>query len=92
MVPVTTVLRSQFITARSVARHLVKQHSGGIIFLTGSPARGHVEGATAIGAGFGAVETLMENLLRLLAATMHQLLRRHRCNPGAVRSRIQVCG
>jgi 3-oxoacyl-[acyl-carrier protein] reductase len=62
MVPVTTVLKSQFITARSVARHMVQQHSGVIIFLTGSPARGHVEGATAIGAAFGAVETLMENL------------------------------
>ena len=62
MVPVTTVLKSQFITARSVARHMVKRHSGVIIFLTGSPARGHVEGATAIGAAFGAIETLMENL------------------------------
>jgi len=41
---------------------MVKRHSGVIIFLTGSPARGHVEGATAIGAAFGAIETLMENL------------------------------
>lgn len=41
---------------------MVKQRSGVIIFLTGSPARGHVEGATAIGAAFGAIETLMENL------------------------------
>jgi NAD(P)-dependent dehydrogenase (short-subunit alcohol dehydrogenase family) len=62
MLPVTTVLKSQFITARSAARHMTKQHSGVIIFLTGSPARGHVEGATAIGAAFGAIETLMENL------------------------------
>src|SRR5438445_4238874 len=62
MVPVTTVLKSQFITARSVVRHMVKRKSGVIIFLTGSPARGHVEGATAIGAAFGAIETLMENL------------------------------
>src|SRR5262249_1941932 len=31
-------------------------------FLTGSPARGHVEGATAIGAAFGAIESLTENL------------------------------
>ena len=38
------------------------RRSGVIIFLTGSPARGHVEGTTAIGAAFGAVETLMENL------------------------------
>ncbi len=62
MVPVTTILKSQFITARAGARHMVKQHSGVIIFLTGSPARGHVEGATAIGSTFGAIETLMENL------------------------------
>src|SRR5882672_8007644 len=62
MAPVTTVLKSQFITARAGARHMVKQHSGVIIFLTGSPARGHVEGATAIGAAFGAIESLMENL------------------------------
>src|SRR6266849_1830115 len=62
MVPLTTVVKSQFITARAAARHMVKQHSGVIIFLTGSPARGHVEGATAIGAAFGAVESLMENL------------------------------
>jgi NAD(P)-dependent dehydrogenase (short-subunit alcohol dehydrogenase family) len=62
MVPLTTVVKSQFITARAAARHMVKQHSGVIIFLTGSPARGHVEGATAIGTAFGAVESLSENL------------------------------
>ena len=62
MVPQTTVLKSQFITARTAARHMVKQHSGVIIFLTGSPARGHVAGATAIGAAFGAIESLTENL------------------------------
>jgi 3-oxoacyl-[acyl-carrier protein] reductase len=60
--PMATVLSSQFIFARAAARHMVMQHSGVIIFLTGSPARGHVEGATAIGAAFGAVETLCENL------------------------------
>src|SRR5258708_29607945 len=47
---------------RAAARHMVKQHSGVIFFLTGSPARGHVAGATGIGAAFGAIETLMENL------------------------------
>jgi 3-oxoacyl-[acyl-carrier protein] reductase len=62
MVPLTTIVKSNFITAHTAARHMVKQHSGVIIFVTGSPARGHVEGATAIGAAFGAVETLMENL------------------------------
>lgn len=62
ILPMTTVVKSQFITARAAARHMVKQHSGVIIFLTGSPARGHVEGATAIGAAFGAIESLTENL------------------------------
>lgn len=62
MVPLTTVVKSQFITARAAARHMVQQHSGVIIFLTGSPARGHVAGGTAIGAAFGAIESLMENL------------------------------
>jgi NAD(P)-dependent dehydrogenase (short-subunit alcohol dehydrogenase family) len=41
---------------------LVKQHSGVMIFLTGSPAPGHIEGVTAISAAFGAIESLMENL------------------------------
>jgi 3-oxoacyl-[acyl-carrier protein] reductase len=62
MAPLMTIVKSQFITARAAARHMVKQHSGVIIFLTGSPARGHVEGATAIGAAFGAIESLSENL------------------------------
>jgi 3-oxoacyl-[acyl-carrier protein] reductase len=62
MVPLTTVIKSQFIIARAAARHMVKQHSGVIIFLTGSPACGHVQGATAIGAAFGAIESLTENL------------------------------
>ena len=62
MLPLTTVLKAQFISARAAARHVVKQRSGAIIFLTGSPARSHVPGATAIGTAFGAVETLAENL------------------------------
>ena len=62
MTPLTTIVKSQFITARSAARHMIQQRSGVIIFLTGSPARGHVPGATAIGAAFGAIESLTENL------------------------------
>ena len=62
MTPLTTIVKSQFITARAAARHMIKQRSGVIIFLTGSPARGHVPGATAIGAAFGAIESLTENL------------------------------
>jgi 3-oxoacyl-[acyl-carrier protein] reductase len=41
---------------------MVSQRSGVLIFITGSPARGHVSGATAIGTAFGALETFMENL------------------------------
>ena len=62
MLPLMTMLKSRFITARAAARHMVKQRSGVIIFVTGSPARAHVPGATAIGAAFGAIENLTENL------------------------------
>jgi NAD(P)-dependent dehydrogenase (short-subunit alcohol dehydrogenase family) len=62
MLPATTVLKSQFITARTAARHMVKQHSGVIIFLTGGPARSHVQGTSAIGAAFGAIEALTRNM------------------------------
>jgi 3-oxoacyl-[acyl-carrier protein] reductase len=62
MVPLATMVKSRFSTARAAARHMIEQHFGVILFVTGSPARGHVPGATAIGAAFGAIETLTENL------------------------------
>ena len=62
MTPLTTMVRSRFITARAAARHMVGQRSGVIIFVTGSPARPHVPGATAIGAAFGAIENFTGNL------------------------------
>jgi 3-oxoacyl-[acyl-carrier protein] reductase len=62
MVPLDTMVRSRFVTARAAARQMVKQRSGVIIFVTGSPARPHVPGATAIGAAFGAIENLTQNL------------------------------
>ena len=52
LVPLQTIVMSRFITARAAAREMIKQHSGVIIFVTGSPARPHVPGATAIGAAF----------------------------------------
>src|SRR5215472_3238386 len=55
MAALTTIVRSHFITARAAARHMINQKSGVIIFVTGSPARPHVPGATAIGAAFGAI-------------------------------------
>jgi len=62
MVPLDTMVRSRFITGRAAARQMIKQRSGVIIFVTGSPARPHVPGATAIGAAFGAIENLAANL------------------------------
>jgi len=62
MVPLDTMVRSRFITARAAARHMVRQRSGVIILVTGSPARPHVPGATAIGAAFAAMENLTANL------------------------------
>jgi NAD(P)-dependent dehydrogenase (short-subunit alcohol dehydrogenase family) len=62
MFPLTSIVRSHFITARAAARHMINQKSGVIIFVTGSPARPHVPGATAIGAAFSALENLTMNL------------------------------
>jgi 3-oxoacyl-[acyl-carrier protein] reductase len=62
MVPLDTMVRSRFVTARAAARQMVKQRAGVIIFVTGSPARPHVPGATAIGTAFGAIENLTQNL------------------------------
>ena len=62
MVALSTVVKSCIITARAAARHMVKQRSGVVIGLTGSPARAHVQGATSIGTAFGAIETFLENL------------------------------
>jgi NAD(P)-dependent dehydrogenase (short-subunit alcohol dehydrogenase family) len=62
MIALTTIVRSHFLTARAAARHMINQKSGVIIFVTESPARPHVPGATAIGAAFGAIESLTGNL------------------------------
>lgn len=62
MHPLLTLVRSQFITSHHAARIMQAQQSGVIILLTGSPARGHVSGATAIGTAFGALESFTENL------------------------------
>src|SRR5215470_19296225 len=62
MAPLEKIVRSRFITARAAARHMIEQKSGVIILVTGSPARPHVPGATAIGAAFAALENLTFNL------------------------------
>jgi NAD(P)-dependent dehydrogenase (short-subunit alcohol dehydrogenase family) len=69
MVPLMTMVRSRFSTARAAARHMSRKKSGVIIFVTGSPARPHVPGATAIGAAFGAMENLAGNLAFELGAS-----------------------
>jgi NAD(P)-dependent dehydrogenase (short-subunit alcohol dehydrogenase family) len=63
--PVTTGLTANFITARAAARHMVRQHSGVILFVTAVPALGGAN-VTAIGSAFGA----MESLLRCLATDL----------------------
>jgi NAD(P)-dependent dehydrogenase (short-subunit alcohol dehydrogenase family) len=65
LLPLTTLVPSQFITARSAARHMIRQHSGVILFVTATPALG-TPNATAIGTAFGA----MESLLRCLAVDL----------------------
>lgn len=49
------MVKSRFITARAAARHI-------FVFVTGSPARPRVPGATAIGTAFGPIENLTRNL------------------------------
>jgi 3-oxoacyl-[acyl-carrier protein] reductase len=64
-----TVLTSQWITGRCAARRMISQGSGVVIFLTGSPARPHTSGATAIGAAFAGIENVMRTMALELAGT-----------------------
>jgi NAD(P)-dependent dehydrogenase (short-subunit alcohol dehydrogenase family) len=61
LVPLSTLVPSQFITARAAARHMVRQRSGVILFVTAVPARG-APNASAIGSAFGAMEALLRCL------------------------------
>jgi NAD(P)-dependent dehydrogenase (short-subunit alcohol dehydrogenase family) len=63
--PLMTLVPSQFVTSRAAARHMVRQHSGVILFITALPARG-MPNVSAIGAAFGA----MESLARCLAVDL----------------------
>jgi 3-oxoacyl-[acyl-carrier protein] reductase len=65
LLPLTTLVPSQFITARAAARHMIQQHSGVILFVTAIPSQGFAN-AIAIGSAFGA----MESLLRCLAVEL----------------------
>lgn len=66
LLPLTTLVPSQFITARAAARHMVQQRSGVILFVTAGLDMTKTPNVTAIGAAFGA----MEALLRCLAADL----------------------
>jgi NAD(P)-dependent dehydrogenase (short-subunit alcohol dehydrogenase family) len=58
MLPMTTIVRSQFITARAAAKHFAKVTSGVILFLSATPSRGVSPGTSAIGTAYGALESL----------------------------------
>jgi 3-oxoacyl-[acyl-carrier protein] reductase len=58
MLPFDTIVRSQFITARSAARHLLRQRSGVLLFLSATPSRGLSPNTAAIGSAYGAIESL----------------------------------
>ncbi|MGH7483465.1 MAG: SDR family NAD(P)-dependent oxidoreductase [Longimicrobiales bacterium] len=62
MVPIDTIVPSLFITARSAARHMGRERSGVLIFLSGTPSRGVAPNTSAIGATFGAVEAMTRSL------------------------------
>jgi NAD(P)-dependent dehydrogenase (short-subunit alcohol dehydrogenase family) len=82
MVPVDTVLKAQFITASAAARPMLRQRSGVIIFLTGSPARPHTPATAGIGAAFGAVENLTRHMaIELSPAGVRVVCLRTSANP-----------
>ena len=62
MIPITTYTASNFLTARSAARHMLARRSGVVIFLTGTPSKGVAPNSAAAGTAFGAVEALMRCL------------------------------
>ncbi|MDQ2714243.1 MAG: SDR family oxidoreductase [Chloroflexota bacterium] len=66
LLPLTALVPAQFITARAAARHMVRQHSGVILFVTAGLDMTKTPNVTAIGASFGA----MEALFRCLAADL----------------------
>jgi NAD(P)-dependent dehydrogenase (short-subunit alcohol dehydrogenase family) len=91
MVPLNTVLRSQFATARAAARHMLEQGSGVIVFLTGSPAKPHTPGTHGIGAAFGAVENLTRHMaIELGPAGVRVVCLRTSANPDS-RTIEDVC-
>lgn len=64
MAPVTAGLRSNFLTARSAARQMVRQGSGVILSLTSGSSRG----SQPLMGGTGPADAATETLMRYLAA------------------------
>jgi 3-oxoacyl-[acyl-carrier protein] reductase len=62
MLPVTRIVESTFITARSAARHMLRQGSGVLIFLSATVSRGVAPNTSAISTAYGAVESLTRSL------------------------------
>jgi 3-oxoacyl-[acyl-carrier protein] reductase len=62
MVPITRIIPSLFITARSAARHMVREGSGVLIFLSATVSRGVSPNTSAIGTAYGAVEAMTRSL------------------------------
>jgi 3-oxoacyl-[acyl-carrier protein] reductase len=62
IVPINTIVPSLFVTARSAARHMARQGSGVLVFLSATVSRGVSPGTSAIGAAYGAVESLTRSL------------------------------
>jgi NAD(P)-dependent dehydrogenase (short-subunit alcohol dehydrogenase family) len=61
LLPISTIVASNFITARAATRHLLRQGTGVVVFLSGTPSQGTAN-TTAIGAAFGALESLTRSL------------------------------
>jgi NAD(P)-dependent dehydrogenase (short-subunit alcohol dehydrogenase family) len=61
MLPISTIVASQFITARSAARHMLRQGHGVVIFLSATVSRG-APVTSAIGAACGALESMTRSL------------------------------
>jgi 3-oxoacyl-[acyl-carrier protein] reductase len=62
MLPITRIVASQFITARSAARHMVREGSGVVIFLSATVSQGVAPNTSAIGAAYGAVDSMTRSL------------------------------
>jgi 3-oxoacyl-[acyl-carrier protein] reductase len=62
LLPLSNLVPSQFITARATARHMVRQRSGVILFVTAGLDMTKTPNVTAIGAAFGAMEALVRCL------------------------------